>query len=272
MRDDQKKKTSLPSVFERTAAESTEPWIKAFLLEKTGFGRVDVQKIFRAAAIEEITSVPRKEGVSRLHLYNGKIIPVKMEADALWQKIYKPDFRSSSEPISLLEVTGGKAFPPPPIPDIGEMVEDEGIYIGQYTRLSKTFNVFAAPEDLPGERSQSDTLKLVNSLTNWHGYDGTGYSSDSVFYAALDTGSYSGNWVVPPIDILRDHFYSNKDKDALRDSIKIAAPDKQPTYYSSTPDGKEYFMVMQFADGKANNGFRDTAFPCRPVRLVEFKP
>lgn len=267
-----RKKTSLPSVFERSAVESTDPWVSVWVSERGSRGRTDVQKIFRATAIEEITSSPSTEGASRLHLYNGQVILVKMEADKLWEKIYQPDFRSAGKSVNLLEVTGAQAFPAPPTPEIGELVEGEGIFIGQHQWLSKTFNVFAAPEDLPGKRSQPDTVALVTGLTHWHGHGGTSYNSDKLFYTALETGNYAGGWIIPPINILHDNFFNHRDQGALKDSIKITAADEQPTYYSSTPDGKEYFMVMQFAAGKVSDGFRDTDFLCRPVRLVEAKP
>lgn len=267
-----RKKSSLPSVFGRPVAESADPWIRIWISEWTSHGKSDVQKTFRAAAIEEITSFPGKDGISRLHLYNGTAIPVKMESAELWKKIFQPDFRSGGEPIDLLAVTGDRAFPPLPVPEIGDLTESKDFYIGKYRKFSKIFNVFAAPENIPGERKYDDMVQFVDSLNNWHGYNGAGYLSEKEFYAAIENGDYTGGWILPPLDILRDNLYRNRDRGDLKGHFNMNAQDKHPTYYSSTPDGRGYYMVLKFSDGTARDGFRDRAFSCRPVRLVQATP
>lgn len=121
--------------------------------------------------------------------------------------------------------------PPPPPPKPGDLVPGQGIYLGQYTpkdrdgnSLSKTFNVFAAPEDLPERMTYIGAVEYIAQLKNWHGHDGTNYATDKEFYDAVKNGSYNGGWIVPTYGIL-----SHKDKGALLGTLRIIAAN--PDWY-----------------------------------------
>src|SRR5690606_25593004 len=73
----------------------------------------------------------------------------------------------------------------PETPEIGELVAGEGVYLGTYApkdrdgiSLSKTFNVFAAPEDLPGVHQYVGAVAEISKLKNWHGHDGEAFNND----------------------------------------------------------------------------------------------
>src|SRR5262249_47246471 len=140
----------------------------------------------------------------------------------------------------------------------GDLVPGEGVYLGTYRptdrdghSLCKTFNVFAAPEDLPETMKYVDAVKHIAKLNNWNGYEGTNYATDKEFYAAIKNGSYNGGWIIPTRDILHgkdvdgkdttpDNIFSSKDKGAFKHkkhAFKMAASsgsDFADGYWSST--------------------------------------
>ena len=194
------------------------------------------------------------------------------------------------------------------VPEIGESVSGQGIFLGQYSpkdqngkSLGKIFNVFAAPEDLSVKESKSgffkkretvtrvftfnDAAKLVAELKDWHGHDGASFENSAVLTKALKDGSYKGEWVIPPREILsgkdvdgndaqQNHLYKHQNKGAFKGTFKTAASsgsDCPDWYCSSTEDcdhSSEVHGVL-FSDGYESWLFKDDIrLSCRPVRLV----
>ncbi len=180
--------------------------------------------------------------------------------------------------------------------EIGELVEGEGIYLGVYKpvdrdgmSLSKIFNVFAAPEDLPGTRTYVDAVKYLSELKGWHGYDGMNYSTDKELYKAIEAGHYTGGWIVPPGDILHgrdvdgkettpDNILVHKDRGALKDTfhkVQFGGHMSPGQYWSSTSENAPFETLMQYvslSNGHVGWQYDDKKdMSCRPVRLVEVK-
>lgn len=99
---------------------------------------------------------------------------------------------------------------------VGYKAGDKGIFIGTWKpkdrdgkSLGKTFNVFAAPEDLdPSDTSGANCRQFVEAAQevgkrrNWHGHDGIYCENDAALYNALKDGSAIGKWFIPTRDLL----------------------------------------------------------------------
>ncbi|MBI3442108.1 MAG: hypothetical protein HY052_09970 [Proteobacteria bacterium] len=180
--------------------------------------------------------------------------------------------------------------------EIGQSVPGQGIYVGQYSpkdrdgkSLRKTFNVFAAPQDLPDTMKYVDAVKHIAKLKGWNGFDGTNYRNDKKIYKALKDGSYNGGWIIPTCDILRGkdvdskettphNLFDHQNKGAFKGTFETVAlgdgydyPDR---YWSST-EGRghsSYVRSVRFSDGLEDWGRKGYhRFSCRPVRLVACK-
>jgi hypothetical protein len=174
----------------------------------------------------------------------------------------------------------------------GDRMPDGTIYVGQYkpkdrdgNSLRKTFNVFAAPEDLPQVMKYDDTVKHIAGLKKWHGYNGTNYATDKEFYAAVKDGSYNGGWIIPTCDILigndvdgkattPNNLYAHKNTGGLTGTFKDRAwrgYDTPHWYWSSTERRRDLPRArsVRFSDGNEDWDHKDYfCFSCRPVRLV----
>jgi hypothetical protein len=187
----------------------------------------------------------------------------------------------------------------------GDTVEGEGVFIGIFEprdrdgkSLCKTFKIFAAPEDLPGEDgaraclSYPDMVARLAQMKNWHGHDGANYKNSDRIYKALDTGRYKSEWIIPPHEILsgRDHIgipieqpdtiLAHWQKGDLANTFNTDAGRAfivHPHHYISStvlPDGEYYFFACPSKDvGDRAPRWTHEATPtsCRPVRLVEVK-
>jgi hypothetical protein len=164
----------------------------------------------------------------------------------------------------------------------GERTPDGTVYVGQYSpkdregnSLSKTFNVFAAPKDLPGTMTYLGAVKHIAGVKNWHGHEGTHYATDKEFYAAVKDGSYNGGWIVPTHDILIGNLYPHKNTGALKGTFCEAARSGSgcPDWYWSSTGHRENWPFVhgaRFSDGFELWHPKDdfSRFSCRPVRLV----
>lgn len=182
----------------------------------------------------------------------------------------------------------------PQPPEAGQKMPDGTIYLGQYkpkdhdgNSLSKAFNVFAAPEDLPETMRYVGAVKHIARLKKWNGYDGTNYATDKELYAAIKSGSYNGGWVIPTRDILHgkdvdgkettpDNILAHKDKGSLKGTFKMTASGDGsdfPVWYWSSTEDRDYpsgVWVVRFSDGYGVWLLKDDSrLSCRPVRLVE---
>lgn len=240
------------------------------------------RRIFKTEEIRHIAATDDKS--SKIILYDGTSFPVLMAANILWQKVIVPDFRSGGEPISLLSVTGAEVFPAPPPkpvevvpkgPEIGDLVEGEGVYLGRYepkdesdVSIGKIFNIYAAPEDLTQEKTSYDKSQAtLATLKNWHGHDGANYGGAAQIINALSLGKYKGEWVIPPIEIV-DHMALQKYKGVLLGTFNLSI-----SYLSSTLNGSDSaYRRHLFNTYKTYDKMNGEYVVCRPVRLVEVKP
>jgi hypothetical protein len=172
----------------------------------------------------------------------------------------------------------------------GDLIEGEGIYLGtrNWSNLSKTFHIFAAPEDLsdaagPLGLNFNQALEYLFQLRNWHGHDGAGYWNDSAFYAAVHTGSYNGEWVIPPRELLdgkapngdeiqSDNIIAHKNKRALGKSLDLESRENflDLWYMSCTNyfDAKDRRYTINLKSGVSGQATTTTTTRVRPVRLV----
>ena len=186
----------------------------------------------------------------------------------------------------------------------GQMIEGEGIFLegiflGCYkpddrdgNSLGKTFNVLAAPQDLPDMMTYIETVKYVAELKNWYGFDGANYTTDKDIYAALKDGSYNGGWIVPSRVLLAgtehdgksgickgkviqlDNLLDHHNKGAFKGTFKTAATRASgyPDWYWSSTEYRGYSSfvhIVRFSDGYESWSHKDDGrLSCRPVRLV----
>jgi hypothetical protein len=178
--------------------------------------------------------------------------------------------------------------------EIGQHIEGKGIYAG--TRELKdsqgaslgTFNLFAAPEDLcerGGRRIHlnfANAVFAVSGLREWHGHNGAGFESDEAFYKAVRDGSYKGEWIIPPLDLLKEHLLAHKEAGALAGSFKSAATERVSArsfttldqgYFSSTAD-RDYPWGVRAAvfTGANPNAWASRTMDVLAVRLMRAEP
>lgn len=119
---------------------------------------------------------------------------------------------------------------------MGAVIEGRGIFIGTWAptdsegrSLAQVFNLFAAPEDVPGlykKVSFNEAAKKVSKLGQFHGHAVAKHTSPA---ALLVTGStYKGEWFVPPSDVVTENLLRNK----LNGALAITLPARH--YRSST--------------------------------------
>lgn len=171
-------------------------------------------------------------------------------------------------------------------PEPGDLVEGQGIYIGtwgdEFGGIKKTFNVYAAPENLPALYTYEDAVRTVSKLQNWNGYDGTKFSDDLKFYKALKKGTYRGGWIIPPLSVLRGELGLTKSFYGLRhvggfqgnlerfpyDTVSI----ERPNFYWSSSTTKGW--MWGYSSCTANEicwEKNKELLSVRPIRMVEIK-
>ncbi len=182
----------------------------------------------------------------------------------------------------------------------GKLMPDGTIYLGLFTserlkphHLRKTFNVFAAPEDLPDTMTYIETVKHIAKLEKWHNYNGTKYKNAREIYKALENASYDGGWIIPPCELL---FGSGPDNQPGKRTNNIIQPDNlfdhrntgnftdtfntglggdgdYPGWYWSSTESLEQpsnVWTIRFWDGMVDADSKDKIrMSCRPVRLIE---
>jgi len=180
--------------------------------------------------------------------------------------------------------------------EIGQLVENEGIYCGQYKdRLGRIFNIFAAPEDLTDKEGHKviltydKTVKRMAELENWHGHDGTHYANSEKIIAALEDGSYTGGWFIPMRELMDgtdasgnevqpDNIFAHREKERLAHSFTTVAEhgyNSPEWYWTST---ERWFNRVDVYSLRFTDGFMDPVFKAayqqstRPVRLVPAGP
>lgn len=201
-----------------------------------------------------------------LDLLNGFL------GDALAQVGAMPDYARMQKRKAMAEIKPG------------DYVEGEGIFLGQCSgeflkriltekadphTLEKVFNIFAAPEDIPGSlvRHYQDTLSSLGQLKHWHGHDGEVYATDKELHTAIKDSSYKGGWVIPSSTLIYKGFFPHSGEGALAGQFK-----KSCWYWSSTEDRfSAGAMEVACIEAKQSSKIFPQSFAlCRPVRLTEF--
>lgn len=128
--------------------------------------------------------------------------------------------------------------------EIGQMVENKGVYVGIWRpvdregrKLNAEFNVFAAPKDtrfLTNTKSgklatYNDDIKRIAGLRDICGHDGVMLANDTAIYDAVRTGNHAAlaKWHMPVKELVNgrnidgedvqpDNLYAHKDKGALK--------------------------------------------------------
>ena len=181
----------------------------------------------------------------------------------------------------------------------GHLAGDKGIFIGTWQpkdrdgrSLGKTFNVFAAPEDLdPSDtsgkncRTFENAAKEVGNRRNWHGHDGIFCENDTALYSALKDGSAIGKWFIPTRELLhgkdidgkdsRDkHLYGLQNEGDLKGTFTTEddAPSPMiPNRYWSCTERRGYstdVWIVRFSDGGGGWNYKGiNRMSCRPCRV-----
>jgi hypothetical protein len=185
----------------------------------------------------------------------------------------------------------GYSEPQPPKPKVsesaavGQLIAGRGIFVGAWEpkdqngrSLAKTFNVFAAPEDLTDSSGRKALLTFrqaaaqVSSLRNWHGHDGGTFENEAALCNALGKDFYNGEWFVPTGEFLIEGLYRNKNQGDLKGTFatKPSGSDDASWYWSCTEprDIPDYVLIASFLDGDDYWDVKDNnRLSCRPVRV-----
>ncbi len=190
----------------------------------------------------------------------------------------------------------------------GQPIFDGSTYLGTYRTvnpkangLSKIFNVFVAPKDLPEKMNYTETVEYVAGLQNWYGHNGTRFATEKGFFSAINADKYHGGWIIPPIEmmsyVVKDMYphiidrpisaYMSDNLFTFRFDFGLkttkSEDDRAECHYWSSTDvhwpnhTHEVIPPHTFAanflnarcDALENDEYR---LNCRPVRLVEITP
>jgi hypothetical protein len=174
--------------------------------------------------------------------------------------------------------------------EIGELVPDKGVFIGEFTttfnksagmftskKITRTFNVFTTPEDIKNEDgsqltgSFNDVLAAVARIENICGHSGTRIERNTPFRELLEAEEgYKTleNWFIPPHEILRDHIHHNRAKGVLSGTFNVTEGNKLTNEYPSSYAALEYQeAVLDFYSGESTRAPYSRKRSVRPVRL-----
>jgi len=169
--------------------------------------------------------------------------------------------------------------------EIGQMVEGKGIFAGTWEpedragdSLNKTFNLYAAPEDIGVQKTFDEAVEYVAGIKDLLGHDGFNHNvksktTDEALYDVLRSGTYGGEWFIAPKDALNANLYANKDKGDLKGTFKTEYDGRW--YFSSTEDYRGFLSHVwnqRFSDGNDDWNHKDfVELSTRPVR-AELRP
>lgn len=133
------------------------------------------------------------------------------------------------------------------IPEIGELVESKGVYIGVWELKDEggtVFDLYAAPQDLDLPSSFNEASRYASALLDYHGHNGANLSSS--FPQLMN----SGKWFIPTYDILKNKIYENRNKGALKGTFNTFGGISS-YYWSSTESRLDTSSVrtLHFSSG-----------------------
>ncbi len=187
--------------------------------------------------------------------------------------------------------------------EIGQMVEDKGVYVGIWRpvdregrKLNAEFNVFAAPKDtryLTNTKSgklatYNDDVKRIAGLQDICGNDGVMLANDTAIYDAVRTGNHAvlAKWHMPVKELVNgrnidgdeiqpDNLYAHKDKGALKGTFTDKVGSGDARWYWTASEHRDHpsgVFVVGFSGGGVGWDHKDlTGLSSRPVR-AELRP
>lgn len=214
------------------------------------------------------------DSMSKLPSRRTRFAGLRMVEDYDGTLVIRQDARAMLEPDPV------RATPP----EIGELVPGKGIYVGQY-QGSKTFNLYAAPEDLKdpkGKRLRGKFAEIVDhvaALRGWHGHDGTNLNPTYALHQGALHSRHHGGWFIPSEEMIVKNLVPNISKGALKDTFftKGSHMGFLPTdaycyrtgeYCDVFPEGAFCYVV----DIRNGNAWRWKNFKTLSVRLVRAEP
>lgn len=211
--------------------------------------------------------------------------------------------RAADRNKSFTALAGSDILVPTHNYEIGQMVEDKGVYVGIWRpvdregrKLNAEFNVFAAPKDtryLTNTKSgklatYNDDVKRIAGLHNICGHDGVMLANDTAIYDAVRTGNHAAlaNWHMPVKELVNgrnidgdeiqpDNLYAHKDKGALKGTFTDKVGSDHAHWYWTASEHRDIpspVYVVVFTDGDDDWDHKDGfALSSRPVR-AELRP
>ncbi len=187
--------------------------------------------------------------------------------------------------------------------EIGQMVEDKGVYLGIWRpvdregrKLNTEFNVFAAPKDtrfLTNTKSgklatYNDDIKRIAGLRDICGHDGVTLANDTAIYEAVRTGNHAAlaKWHMPVKELVNgrnidgdeiqsDNLYAHKDKGALKGTFTDKVGSGFAHWYCTASEHRvspSHVYVVAFTAGGGVWGHKVYfVLSSRPVR-AELRP
>jgi hypothetical protein len=178
----------------------------------------------------------------------------------------------------------------------GDVVPGKGVYVGIWAprdengeSLKSEYYVFGAPEDLEkrGKRlwNFNEASAELASRKRWAGFDGRSFSNHRELYKSLADGSYDGEWLIPPLEIV-DSFrnedmwkhggslYDVKNRGAFAGSFSVSG--EMNWYWTCTeyPKIEGRMLTIDFDPHNLNNtnwafkeSIRMNVRPCRLERV-----
>lgn len=184
--------------------------------------------------------------------------------------------------------------------DIGQMIEDRGIYFGVWrpldrlgNRFKEEFNVFAAPQDTrllsevkPGKLAPyNNDIKRIAGLSDICGHDGVMLRSDREVYEAVPgrAGNHAAlaQWHMPLIELVcgrnidgnfiqPDNLYAHRNKGALKGTFVDQTVSGYAHAYwtiSGQRHNENAVVYFRFCGGSEGYGHKDGyGFSSRPIR------
>lgn len=132
---------------------------------------------------------------------------------------------------------------------VGDEVPGGDIFAGTWApvdrqgeSLGKTFNLFVQPADISVEVFV-DLVARVASLSNGFNHVVAGKRTDEVLYDALRSGTYKGEYFIPPEDVLAT-LYENKDVGRFSNTFEAQASSGMASRYWSCTEHPHVVSIV----------------------------
>jgi hypothetical protein len=170
--------------------------------------------------------------------------------------------------------------------DIGALIEGKGVYVGTHThewkkstglfsseKLSRIFDVYAAPKDVKNGAIYSNLLDAVAGIENLEGHSGARIETEFRLKAAIENDEVEqivGQWFVPSFDILKNNVHVNRGQGALASTFQRAEDDssRRLSYYAALRcNNNQGLKAVSFRNGVAESVSPRWLMSVRPVRM-----